>query len=227
MITILTGAPGHGKSFTLVKKIDEAMSKGRPVITNVPLRDDWARVMVRRHMLFSRWRKVAFEAKVAEYERRMFISDDIDELTRVRVSGTKEGRADMVIDESQRKLNIRSYRDGGQKKLVDYVSGHRHYGVHLTLATQHIDNLDTQVKRLFEYHEEVRNFRRLPFFGSIFRLNLFVLTKYWNDKRKTKASTPDVYLLSKSLARLYSTHALNEHDWPEDAIILPRPLEAA
>jgi hypothetical protein len=178
-------------------------------------------------MLFSRWRKVAFEAKVAEYERRMFISDDIDELTRVRVSGTKEGRADMVIDESQRKLNIRSYRDGGQKKLVDYVSGHRHYGVHLTLATQHIDNLDTQVKRLFEYHEEVRNFRRLPFFGSIFRLNLFVLTKYWNDKRKTKASTPDVYLLSKSLARLYSTHALNEHDWPEDAIILPRPLEAA
>lgn len=227
MITILTGAPGHGKSFTMVKKIDIAMLKGKPVITNVPLREDWARVMVKRHMLFSRWRKIAFEDRVKEYERRMFMSDDIDELTRVRVVGTKEGRAEMLIDESQRKLNIRSYRDGGQKKLVDYVSGHRHYGFHLTLATQHIDNLDTQVKRLFEYHEEVRNFRRLPFFGSIFRMNVFMLTSYWNDKRKTKARPPEVYLLSKSLARLYRTHALNEVDWPEDAIILPRPLEAA
>lgn len=222
MITILTGAPGHGKSFTLVKKIDEAMQQKRPVITNVPLRDDWAEVMVRRHMLLWRLRKDLFRRKVSEYESRMFISDDISELTRVRVRGTKEGRAEMIIDESQRKLNIRSYRDGAQKELVDYVSGHRHYGMNLTLATQHMDNLDTQVKRLYEYHQEVRNFRRLPFFGSIFRLNLFVLTTYWNDRRKTKARTPDVYLLSRSLARLYSTHALNEADWPDDAIVLPR-----
>jgi hypothetical protein len=223
MITILTGAPGHGKSYTLVKIIDETLHKGLPVITNVPLVDDWAEVFVRRHMLFARWRHEARERKIAHYRRLVFISDDIGELVRVRVEGEGEGRARVIIDESQRKLNVRSYRDPAQKVLVDYISGHRHYGVDVILSTQHIDNLDSQVKKLYEYHSEVRNMRKLPFFGAFLRFNLFIRRTHWNDRRKTKARPPEMYTLSKSLARLYGTHALNDLDWPDDAIVMPLP----
>lgn len=221
MITILTGAPGHGKSFTLVKIIDEAVHKKKPVVTNVPLRSDWAEVMARRHVAFGRWRPVALKRKADSYRKLVFISGDISELVRVRIKGTREGRALMVLDESQRMLNVRNYRDEDQKILSDYVSGHRHYGVDMILATQHMDNLATDVKRLYEYHSEVRNFRRLPLFGAIFRVNVFFRTTVWNDRKKTKATLPEVYTLSKSLARLYTTHSLNDTDWPEDAIQLP------
>lgn len=225
MITILTGAPGHGKSYSLVKRIDQTLHKGTPIVTNVPLREDWAEVMAKRHTFLPWLRKEAVAKKADHFRRLVLISDDVNELVRARFTGTKEGRALMVIDESQRKMNVRNYRDADQVRLVDFISAHRHYGLDVILATQHMENLDSQIKRLYEYHAEVRNFRRMPLLGSIFRINIFLRVTRWNDRRKTKAGI-ELYFLSRGLARLYATHALQEVDWPEDAIILPLQAEA-
>ncbi len=222
MITILTGPPGHGKSYTLVRIIDDAVHKGKPVVTNVPLREDWSYVMAKRHTFLGFWRKGAVHSKAEKYRSLVFIAEDVNELIRVRIRGTDEGRALMVIDEGQRMLNVRNYREKKQVMLVDHASGHRHFGLDMLIATQHMDNLDGQIKRLHEYHSEVRNMKKFPLFGLIFRVNLFVRRTYWNDRRKSRASSPNVYLLDRKLARLYSTHALNELDWPDDAIVLPR-----
>jgi Zonular occludens toxin (Zot) len=230
VITLLSGNPGHGKSYSAVKLIDDSVGKGIPVATNVPLREDWATVIAKRRTIFGRWRPQTVAAKAEEYSKLVHVTKDLSELLRVRFAGRGEGRARVIIDEAHREMNTRAWDQSPglsreesiavRLKVVAYISGHRHYGADVWLITQAIANLDSQVRGLFEFHTEVRNMRRLPLFGLLFRFNLFLATTTWNDRSKTKAGVT-MYGLSKSLARLYDTHALQEDDWPADAIVLP------
>lgn len=239
MITLLTGSPGHGKSYTMVREIEAAVAKGIPVATNIPLREDWSEVMARRHTLFGRWRHKARERKAAEFARHVVVSDDFDKLLRVRLAGTKEGRGLMVLDEAQRWMNARGWDnavnpDGtimkraealvARMKVLNSLSGHRHYGWNVILATQSDKAIDIQARELYEYHSEVRNMRKLPWIGIFIRFNLFLRTTRWNDRTKSRAGI-STYWLSKSLARLYDTHILQKTDWPANAIVLPFPQE--
>lgn len=231
-ITILTGAPGHGKSYTSIKIIDEFIHDGKSVVTNVALRPDFPEQMARYHTPLGRWRKNAVARKAEMYRSRIHICEDLSEITRVRFSGKEEGRGKVVIEEAHRSMNVRSGRgsktvEGQERKaVVNYASGHRHYGADLVLITQAIGNLDVQVRNLVEFHAEVRDFRKFPAIGMLCLLipggHLFLRKTTWNDRNKTRAGI-SVYGLSKRLADLYNTHSLNETDWPEDAIILPRP----
>lgn len=237
MITLLTGSPGHGKSYTLVRLIEQAVAgKGEPVATNVPLRDDWAVVMARRHTLFGPFRKKAVERKAQSFARLVLVSNNFDELLRVRLAGEGEGRGKLILDEAQRWLNARGWDNAmdsngvplkrnealaARLAVLNHLSGHRHYGFDVVLATQSDKNIDTQARDLYEFHSEVRNMRKLPWIGFVLRFNLFLRVTRWNDRARSKAGV-ECYWLSKGLARLYHTHALQESDWPEDAIILPR-----
>lgn len=236
MITLLTGAPGHGKSYTMIREIEESVAKDKPVATNVPLREDWAMVMARRHTLFGRFRKKAVEEKAKKFARLVIVSDDFDVLLRVRLSGEGEGRGLLALDESQRWLNTRGHDNGmrpdgtpmkiaeakaRRMTILNHLSGHRHYGWNVILSTQSDKSLDTQARDLYEFHSEVRNMRKLPWIGFILRFNLFLRVTRWNDRAKSKAGV-ECYWLSKSLASLYHTHALQAKDWPVDAIMLPR-----
>lgn len=224
MITILQGSPGHGKSYTLIKEIADTVHKGEPVATNVPLRDDWPEVMAKHFTLLSRWRPKRMARKADEFRCLVFISEDIEDLLRVRLKGTKEGRGKLVIDEFHREANTRTlHKDSNRKALVNAMSGHRHYGWNVLLSTQDDGNIDTQIRGLQEFNSVVRNFKRMPWAPIWF--NLFLRVTRWNDRKKTKAGV-QVYGLSKSLARLYDTHALEDKDWPANAIILPHPSES-
>lgn len=220
MITILEGSPGHGKTYTLIKIIIDTVHGGEPVATNVPLRAEWPEVMAKHFTLFSRFRTETVARKAAEYRRMVFVSEDMNDLMRVRLSGTKEGRGKLIIDESHREMNTRTLRDANRKAVVNHLSGHRHYGWDVILATQDKGNIDTQIRGLYEFESVVRNFKRMPWAPIWF--NLFLRVTRWNDKKKTKAGVT-IYGLSKSIARLYDTHALEHKDWPENAIVLPFP----
>jgi hypothetical protein len=234
VITILTGAPGHGKSYASVKMIDDFVHDGKYVVTNVPLRADFAYQMAIHHTFLAKFRKEKVAEKAAFYHSLVHVCTDIDEIVKVRFQGQGEGRGKVVIDEAHRVMNVRGSARGEstearqRKSVVAYVSAHRHYGADVVLITQSFGNLDLQIRNLFEFHSEVRNFRRLPFIGVVAKLfpggNLFLRTTVWNDRAKTKAGV-SVYGLSKRLANLYNTHALEESDWPEDAIVLPRSAE--
>lgn len=237
MITLLTGSPGHGKSYTLVREIEQAVAKGIPVATNVPLRHDWAMVMARRHTLFGKWRHDAVAKKAAEFSRYVLVSNNFPTLLRVRLEGEKEGRGLLALDESQRWMNARGWDNavnddgtamkrsealGARMKVLNHLSGHRHYGWNVILATQSERAIDLQARDLYEFHSEVRNMRKLPWIGFFIRFNLFMKITRWNDKSKSKAGV-NCYWLSKSLASLYDTHVLQKTDWPQDAISLPLP----
>jgi len=247
MITILTGSPGHGKSYTSVKMIDEFVHQGKCVATNVPLRDDFAYQMAMYHTPFGRWRKAKVQRKAEDIESRVLVCRDIqapnedgeietienalDQIVRVRFHGEGEGRGKVVIDEAHRDMNVRGSTRGKsaeaqkRKAIVNYTSGHRHYGADIVIITQAISNVDVQVRNLHEFHAEVRNFRRVPLLGILARLmpggQLFLRTTVWNDKNKTKSGVT-AYGLSKRLACLYDTHGLAESDLPDNAIMLPR-----
>ena len=229
-ITILTGAPGHGKSYTSVKMIDEFIHDGKSVVTNVALRPDFPEQMARYHTPLGRWRKNAVARKAEVYRSRIHICEDLSEITRVRFSGKEEGRGKVVIEEAHRSMNVRGGRgarttEGQERKaVVNYASGHRHYGADLVLITQAIGNLDLQIRNLFEFHAEVRDFRKMPILGLLCRLipggHFFYRKTVWNDRAKTRVGI-STYGLSKRLANLYSTHSLNNTDWPPNAIVLP------
>lgn len=236
-ITLLTGAPGHGKSYSLVREIEECVAKKIPVATNVPLRSDWAEVMAKRHTLFARWKKEAVRKKAQEFSRYVLVSNDFGKLLRVRLSGTKEGRGRLILDEAHRWMNARGWDnalnpDGTVMKraealaarlvVINHLSGHRHYGFDCTIATQSDKSLDLQARELYEFHSEVRNMRKLPWIGFFIRFNFFLRVTRWNDRSKSRAGIKS-YWLSKSLANLYDTHILQKTDWPKDAIILPLP----
>ena len=235
MITLLTGSPGHGKSYTLIREIEKAVANSIPVATNVPLREDWAITMARRHTLLGPFRKKAVAKKAAEFNRMLLMSDDFDVLLRVRLAGEGEARGLLALDEAHRWINTRGLEkeedeEGkpmtplqirqGRKRIVNHLSGHRHYGWNVILATQSDKSLDTQARELYEFHSEVRNMKKLPWIGFFCRFNIFLKVTHWNDRARSKAGV-DCYFLSKSLASLYHTHALQEKDWPDDAIILP------
>jgi hypothetical protein len=241
MITLLTGSPGHGKSYTMIREIEQAVTKGIPVCTNVPLRDDWAYTMAYRHTLFARWKTNSVERKAAEYSRYVVISNDFDTLLRVRLSGDKEGRGLMALDESQRWMNARGWDNAvtasgevmkraealnKRMKVLNHLSGHRHYGFNVILATQSEKAIDLQARELYEFHSEVRNMRKLPWIGFFIRFNLFLRVTHWNDKTKSRAGI-STYWLNKSLAKLYDTHILQKTDMPRDAIVLPLPQHPA
>jgi len=231
MLTILTGSPGHGKSYTSVQMIDAFIHEGKFVVTNVPLRADFATAMAKHHTLFSRFRKKAVNKRAYEISHMVHVCTELEDIMRVRFDGKGEGRGKVVLDESQRVMNVRGSTRGKsdeakkRKMIVNFVSGHRHYGADLLLITQALGNIDLQVRNLMEFHSEVRNFRRLPGIGWIAKLlfpggNLFLRITWWNDKNKTKAGI-NLYWLNKGLADLYDTHSLEHVDAPENVLTLP------
>ncbi len=99
------------------------------------------------------------------------------------------------------------------------------------LITQDAAQLDTQVRRNFEFQTHLKNMRRLriPILGvPIFPVNLFVAITVWHDAQASRVGT-ESYFLNKRLARCYSTtdtsHGL---DWnAPDAIWLGTEAPAA
>ncbi|HEV3318250.1 MAG TPA: zonular occludens toxin domain-containing protein [Solirubrobacteraceae bacterium] len=235
MIELITGAPGSGKSYFSVRLIVRSVLAGRVVVTNVPMRDDWALTLAKQG-----WHKWKSDQHVEERRKRfeslVFVSDDLDEILRVRVQGDGEGRADMVLDECHRWLNSRMWDSGigmskdeatrARLKLVAFFSAHRHYGYNVYLITQNLENIDKQIRTLFEYRVSLKNLRRVKVLGMpLFPVNVFVALRFWNDTAKTKISVSS-FGLDKSIANLYSTHALAAVDHPEDAIWMPGHNEA-
>lgn len=246
-INLRTGQPGHGKSYSAVVEIRDALERGQYVATNVPLSEGWALTMARsnwfRRVIPGRCAKLA-----AEYERRLYHVDDLRDLRRLRLPkcgscpgckrGTgcrREGRGLAVLDEAHKWLNARTWDadetgQAGTKAeavrrrldIVRFFSTHRHYGWNVELITQDEGNLDRQVRSLFETHTHLKNMRRFKVLGifPIVPFNFFVAVTHWHDNDKTRLGIK-TYTLSKSLARCYDTFgAAREDEDADDVIVL-------
>lgn len=239
MIVLVTGAPGSGKSYYAVRTIATALMDGKPVATNIALKEGWERQVANLNPLnrILWWRRRRVEERLG---RQVFVSDDLDELFRVRLDGDKEGRGVMVLDEAHTWLNSRTWDQSADAratkaeavaqrlKMVRYFSSHRHLGFDVYCITQDELNIDRQVRGLFEYHVRLKNLRNFKLAGiRIVPVRYFLAIWEWNDTAKSIVKRQG-YPLTR-IANIYSTHALAVADdllGDQDAIRLPAlPVE--
>lgn len=228
MISLVVGTLGSGKTYWSVRKIEAALRDGKCVATNVKLTDDFAE-RIAAHRPRCRFSSAARKRYADKIRRHYFYSDDLDELFRVRLSGSAEGRGVMVLDEAHGWMNARLWNDNRRVEIVRFFTQARKLGWHVYLITQNEKNIDSQVRDLFEYHIRLRNLRRLQFAGfPIVPFNLFMAIRTWNGAGNAIVGR-DWYRLTWQKA-LYDTHeihhGLDETDAPP-GVVLPRPEVAA
>lgn len=223
MIVLVTGPPGAGKSYYAIRKVADAIERGKCVATNVELAPDWAERIARRNPV--RWLIPGRRQAIArEYRRRVCVSQDLEELLSIRLAGRGEGRGVMVLDEAHSWLNSRLWSSEDRLRLVRFFSRHRKLGWDVYLITQSADMIDKQVRVLFEYHVHLRNLRKARLFGvPVSPVNLFVAIWAWHAAGGARLKT-EVYLLGWQ-RRLYNTYqVLFEADEEvEGDLVLPRP----
>jgi hypothetical protein len=223
MLFLVDGTPGAGKSYFAVRKIADALAAGKVVVTNVPLSDDYAQRAARAHPI-RRLFPGLVRRRAARYPPRVLITRSLEEVMRVRVAGEGEGRAVVVLDEAHVWLNSRMWgKDTTRAEVIEWVSGHRHLGLDIYLISQHIEDIDKQVRNRVEYRVRLRNLRRVKVAGiPIFPVNTFVAITELVSARNKPIVGRDWYFLKKRTAGMYDTHGLAAQDVPANAIWLPR-----
>lgn len=172
MIRLVTGPLGTGKSYYGVRKAAQGLREGKLVCTNFDMVDDWVDQVVRHGHLFKRSRKL--DARSERFSRRYVRVSTMQELMQVRVRPEapwareiepgkwqlKEGSLVVLLDEAHRWMNARSWSREGREELLDFFALARKRGMHVYLIAQRAENLDVQVRELFEDHIKLNNLRR-------------------------------------------------------------------
>jgi hypothetical protein len=200
---------------------------GKPVVTNVQLREDFVDYMANRYwpLLLNpiarrRWKR--------EAAGRYFYSDTLSELFGVRIRGRGEGRALMLLDEGHNWMNARSWSAEDRAEIVGFFSQHRKEGYDVDLLAQSVEMLDKQVRILFEYHVHLRNLRKARFAGlPISPINLFLAVTTWHAAKRTVVRR-EVFPLSwhKNIydsMESFATRVTGDQE-DDDTIWLPRSL---
>jgi hypothetical protein len=172
VIRLVTGPLGTGKSYYGVRKAVEGMRSGKLVVTNFDLVPDWVDQVVRRGHLLKRTRKL--DDRSQRFSRRWRRVESLGELMEVRVRPEepwarelrpgewqiKEGSMVVLLDEAHRWMNARSWSREGREELLEFFALARKRGMVVYLIAQRAENLDVQVRELFEDHIRLNNLRR-------------------------------------------------------------------
>jgi hypothetical protein len=157
-LNYVTGPMGAGKSLYGVRRIVEAVTSGRYVVTNVELRGEAFDRIATHVARFSSTRTV--RRKYAERFRSLYVLErDLGEAVRYRLPGEGEGRGLFVWDEAHNDLNNRSWRDEGRAELLGWATQLRKLGFVGYLLSQHADNTDAALRRVCNFQVRLQNQR--------------------------------------------------------------------
>lgn len=222
MIAVVEGPPGAGKSYYAVRKVAQALLAGKIVATNVELADDLGEQLARRNP----WRRISkarTSAKAKEIRSRLWQTDSLDELFRLRLAGRGESRGVMVLDEAHSWMNARSWGKEDREAIVKWFTRHRKLGWDVYLISQDAEMIDKQVRGLAEYVVALRNLRKAKVHGiPVSPVNLFVAVWRWHAIGSTVVKR-EAYMLGAD-RRLYDTYQLlfGDDDDADGHIWLPR-----
>ncbi len=234
-IQYLTGPLGSGKSFYAVRKIAQALLRGKVVFGNVELVENWPAIMAahNRYVRFSKSRRRAYEL---ELRTRYLFVPELEHLQRIKIHGMGEGRALLVLDEAHNDLNNREWQSKESKEFLRWLSLARKKGCITYIISQHKDNTDAGARRIATTQIQVINYKqitRIPVMGvSLFPVPVFRAFCFLNNdampagQGRAKPLWKEFYALTWQ-RHLYGTHQLfGELDDDPDAIWLPRSVEA-
>jgi hypothetical protein len=172
MIRLVTGPLGTGKSYYGVRKAVESLRQGKLVATNFDMVEDWTDQVVRRGRIRKRSAKINERAE--RFSRRYYRIHTMQQLRELRIRPQapwakeirpgkwvlKEGSLVVLLDESHRWMNARSWSREGREELLEFFALARKLGMEIYLIAQRAENLDVQVRELFEDHIRLNNLRR-------------------------------------------------------------------
>jgi hypothetical protein len=157
-LNYVTGPMGAGKSLYGVRRIVEAVTSGRYVVTNVELHPDAFDRMATHVARFSASRAV--RRKYAERFRSLYVLErQLEEAVRYRLPGKGEARGLFVWDEAHNDLNNRNWRDDGRQELLGWATQLRKLGYVGYLLSQHADNTDAALRRVCNFQVRLQNQR--------------------------------------------------------------------
>ncbi|MBQ4165721.1 MAG: hypothetical protein IJD85_05300 [Oscillospiraceae bacterium] len=202
MITIYTGTPGSGKSYTAADNIDRALRRGMPVIANFEINVDPKKHKGEFVYIDTLKLDPAF---FMDYAQRHFDPKK------------GEGQGLIFIDEAQIPFNPRtgfgSKDSNSRMAWINFFSKHRHYFWNIVLITQHDRMIDRQIRTLVEVekkHRDLKNYGMKGFYMMLIFRKRFVQVSYWYTIQEKIGS--QFFRISKRICKLYDTFKKFEND---------------
>lgn len=206
-VYFFSGKPGSGKSLHAAKMIDQWIKKGRNVIANFPINENF-------------WDQ---KRRKDKYGQVVTVSND--DLLRYGIRGLvgfsaqfhkfKDGQMVekqtlVVIDECQTLFNSRSWNVKGRSDWISLFTQHRKFGFEFLLISQDKVFVDKQIRAVFEWDYEHRNLRKFKFFGLLLSLlfggNFFVVVI--KSMSVGKKDHSEFYGASKKYYKLYDSYRI-------------------
>jgi hypothetical protein len=151
MIEIVQGVGvGAGKSYYATSEVVlPHLARGGTVYASSSYQLNWdgAKAYVARK----------YGVHIQEVQWNVVKQEDIYKLHELTPPGTDDCPLLLVIDEAQQGLNTRDTRDNQKRALFDWFCQSRHDNNDLLFLTQHVDNIDVQVRRLATHIIRIRN----------------------------------------------------------------------
>ena len=202
MITALMGKPGAGKSYEAVRLCKEAFEKGRPIVTNLPLKageGSWWGLKGELLTLVTPYE--------GEGENRVYAFSKVshwDDARRdtVEVDGVATGPL-VVVDECQWAFSaMLAKRDAEElAKVEGFLATHRHQLMDVMLLCQNHTQLPVPVKHLVEEWRELTGLKSDGLPGYHYKVY-----KSWLGPREAVDKGFKRY--DKEIFDLYDSHAL-------------------
>lgn len=183
MIYFIDGRPGGGKSLTTAELVYKALKRGKNVIANFEINMDYFKNCRRPEKLGK-----FIYASNAELTAQAYL--DIDPKTRKfsyidglwgfalnfhlpnrnKDGAVKEHQGIIVLDECAGLFNSRTYAARDRLEWAEFFRQHRKLGYDVYLIAQDDQNIDKQIRGLFQKEIECRCVTHLKLFGKFLAL---------------------------------------------------------
>lgn len=189
-ISLRTGTPSSGKSYTAIMDIWQALFQKKFVIANFDVRfskRDIARGYDKLFFYFDNTNMTVNNLLVFAIQHDM-------------VKNMRESQCLVVIDEAGGRFNVtETKKDIDEWK--DFFSQHAKLGFDFTLIAQKDKMINRQILGFVEYEIKHRKVNRFKWFRFV-PFTIFVAIKYWYVNKQREGS--EFYLYSKRIANRYN-----------------------
>lgn len=197
MISVYTGTPGSGKSYSATLQIYNKIYRPRP-----------------KHVVCN------YNLNLDEKHKKYFHYLPNDQITLdnlLRISNDyfsehefHEGALLLVIDEAQLWANSRTWSDGNRLELIEFMSQSRHAGYDVILIAQSDKMIDRQFRALIEYEVKHRKLANFGIVGKIMSLVAFgrvyaAVTTYYGLSERIGVR---FFVPRKKIFRLYDSYVM-------------------
>jgi len=203
MITLIHGkGVGSGKSYWIATELlaNHFRKGGTAYVTeSVGLRPD-------------KWENMKSDLLEEGYalkdeQLNIFETDNAASIFQTIKQGTMELPVVLVIDEAQGPLNARDWADPKKRAFFEWLCQSRHDDVDVYISTQHLDNVDKQIRRIITEIHTTQDMDKVRLMGFIKYKSGTFQHSVWTPDYKLRQST--VYIpKNKKRYRWYDTKAM-------------------